>query len=421
MRSAAIPVPPVPHIVFLQGMPSSFFRRVGGCLAEHGWRVTRINLCFGDWLFWHDPCARSYRGSLAHWPQWIRRFFAAERVTELMLLGEQRHYHREAVAIAQELGIGVTATDFGYLRPDWITLERDGLGGASRFPRDPGKIHEIARKATVLDRETRFRDSALQMALGDLAQNFGNLLMAPLYPRYRRSDRRPPAIPYMVASGWRLLGNRLLRKGVQAQCGRLWASQRPYYLFPLQLHFDFQILAYSPYPQMEEALEEVLVSFRNHAPAGARLAVKEHPWDPGLPNWERHVHRRARALGLEDRVWYLRGGDLDRLIAGSAGVVLVNSSSGLRALELQRPLKVLGSAVFDVPGLAYQGPLDHFWTGGQEPDPGLREDFFRALAATVQVRGVFFQEPGLTEAVLETCHRLRTGTVGTLTRRDTET
>ena len=62
-----------------------------------------------------------------------------------MLLGEQRPYHRAAIAAAQARGIAVTVTDFGYLRPDWIMLERDGMGAESRFPRDPAAILRAGR------------------------------------------------------------------------------------------------------------------------------------------------------------------------------------------------------------------------------------------------------------------------------------
>ncbi|OFC28264.1 capsule biosynthesis protein [Acidithiobacillus caldus] len=402
------------HIVFLQGMPSPFFRRVGVCLVEAGWRVTRINLSAGDWLFWHDDHAINYRGSLADWPAFLHDFFQREGVSDLFLLGEQRRYHKEAVAIAKGLGIRVTVTDFGYLRPDWITLERDGMCGNSHFPKDAQSIHAIARQAVVLDWEQRFVDSAYQMAVGDLAQNYANILGWPFFPRYQRSDMRPPTILYTMASGWRLLGNRLRKTRTLAQCEELWNSGRSYYLFPIQLNFDFQMVAYSPFPRMETALELVLDSFLRCAPRDALLVVKEHPWDPALPDWERYLHRRRRELQVEDRLVYLRGGDLNGLIQRSRGVVLVNSSTGLRALQLHRPLKALGSAVFDVPGLTFQGSLDDFWTQGTPPDPQLREDFFTALAATVQVRGVFFQEPGVTEAVTETCYRLRTHTVGKL-------
>lgn len=407
-----------PHIVFLQGMPSPFFRRIGHCLVDRGWRVTRINLCPGDWLFWHDQYSLSYRGSYAAWPAYIRAFFQRELVSDLMLLGEQRYYHREAVAIAQELGIRVTVTDFGYLRPDWITLERDGMSGASHFPKDPEAIHALARQAVVLDWGARFADSALQMAVGDLSYNFSNLLSWVFAFRYRRSDRRPPTIPYTIASGWRLLGNRLRKKRIHRMGRELATGSQPYYLFPIQLNFDFQIIAYSPFRRMSDALDRVFTSFAHNAPPNSLLLIKEHPWDPAMPNWERYVRRRSRELGLAHRIRYLRGGNLNQLIQHARGVLLVNSSTALRVLQLHRPLQVLGSAVFDIAGLSHQGGLDRFWTEGCEPDPQLREDFFAALAATVQVRGVFFKEPGLSEAVIETCQRLATHSVGRLSVRE---
>ena len=90
-----------PHFVFLQGMPSPFFSRIAAALRANGCRTTRINLCFGDLLFWRGPDAVNYRGSYRGWPDYIDRFFVRESVTDVVLLGEQRRYHREAVAAAQ--------------------------------------------------------------------------------------------------------------------------------------------------------------------------------------------------------------------------------------------------------------------------------------------------------------------------------
>ena len=69
------------HFLFLQGMPCDFMRRVGDALQMRGHRVSRINLCFADWLFWHDRRALSYRGRLAQWPAFLREFL--QRLTVL--------------------------------------------------------------------------------------------------------------------------------------------------------------------------------------------------------------------------------------------------------------------------------------------------------------------------------------------------
>ncbi len=388
-------------------MPSPFFRRVAGLLEEHGFRTTRINLCAGDRLFWRGRNTIDYKGRPADWPRYIAQFFADNAVTDLVLLGEKRRYHREAVDAALSLGIRVSVTDFGYIRPDWITLERNGMSGASLFPRDPEAIRALARRAPEVDWTPRFVDSAYLMAKSDLLYNFANLLLAWQFPHYRRSDRRPPTLIYTPASAWRLLTNRLLHARISKAVARLRGGTDPYFLFPVQLDFDYQIVAYSPFEGMEQAIREVLSSFARHADPRARLVLKEHPWDPALKNWQRIMRKHAAALGIGERVSYLRGGSLDDLIRSSNGVVTVNSTSGIRALQLDRPLQVLGQAIFDVPGLTHQGGLDTFWSQASVPDMGLVEDFLKAVASTLQIRGVFFKKPGLDIAVKNAADKLR--------------
>ena len=51
-------------------------------------------------------------------------------------------------------------------------------------------------------------------------------------------------------------------------------SGTPYYVFPLQLNFDFQIIAYSNFDGVGQAIQQVLESFAKHAPVGTRLVLK---------------------------------------------------------------------------------------------------------------------------------------------------
>jgi len=414
VKDPARRMPPTPHLVFLQGMPSPFYRQIAQHLKAQGWRVTRINLCTGDWLFWHGEDAISYRGRHSQWPRFIAQFLTEQGVTHVLLLGENRRYHRQAVDIALELGIQVVVNDFGYIRPDWITFERNGMSGGSLFPRDPVAIRAMAAELPDIDWTPRFADSAFHMARGDLLYNLSNLFMGWLYPFYRRSDRRPHTLIYTPASGLRLLTNRLRQKRTEQSVQQLIASQQAYYLFPLQLDFDFQIVAYSPFDGIASSIAHVVASFARHAPKHALLLLKEHPWDPALKNWERILQREAARWGVGDRVQYLRGGHLDSLITHAQGVVTVNSTTGMRALQLGRPLVVLGQAVFDVPGMTHQGGLDSFWTQATAPDASLVRDFLKAVAAALQIRGVFFEEEGLRLAAQEAARRLLCDCVGTI-------
>lgn len=399
------------HFLFLQGMPCSLFKRVGDALRLKGAQVSRVNFCPGDWLFWQGNGAISYRGKQRAWPDFIERFFRERQVTDLVLLGEQRDYHKEAVAIAHDLGIRVWVTDFGYFRPDWITLEQNGMGGNSCFPRHPAEIIDRAIALPNPDFRPMFKDSAFGMGIRDIAYNYANLFFAGLYPNYRRSDRRPPTLIYTATTAIFWLRTRLRKKKDAKRVADLVSNDVPFYVFPLQLDHDFQILAYSNFKGMEPAIASVVASFAANAPLNSLLVVKVHPWDAGLKDWSQISARLAEQHGVATRVLYLGGGDLDLLSAHAQGMVTINSTSGLKAMMLGCSVKVLGQAIFDVAGLSYQGSIDTFWQECIRPDPHCLAAFIKLLANDFQIRGVFFREPGLSVAVEQMSHRLWRGTV----------
>ncbi len=394
------------HFVFLQGMPCSFYRSVGEALERQGQRVSRINLSFGDWLYWHGKNAVNYRGRRKSWPDFLKSYIVDCGVTDLVLLGEQRKYHKEAVLLARDLGVRVMATDFGYFRPDWITLEPNGMGGNSTMPKNPEDIIFLARKMSPIDFTQKYQDSGWRMSVGDFVASFGDVLLSAFFPHYEMSVERPHPLVYFPAMGQSLLLAKFRAKKATEMLCDLQKNRSPYFVFPLQLDHDFQIRAYSPYPGMTAAVDEVLASFANHAPKNFDLWIKVHPWDPGLINWKAHIQQTARRWGIQDRVHYLEGGDLDGMMANAAGVVTVNSTSGLKALQLGRPVQVLGQAVYDVQGLTHGGGLNAFWTEGAAPDPQLLDAFVKLLVHRTQIRGVFFHPEGRRVAVEQFVQRL---------------
>ena len=96
--------------LFLQGPITPFFQRIADGLEARGHGIRRINLCFGDWLFWRRAGATNYRGKPRNWPVFIAAYMDRERVTDLILLGEQREYHKAAIGAAHARGIKVVAS-----------------------------------------------------------------------------------------------------------------------------------------------------------------------------------------------------------------------------------------------------------------------------------------------------------------------
>jgi capsular polysaccharide export protein len=374
--------------LLLQGPISGCFDRLGRALIARGHRVHRINLHFGDQLFWRLP-ATHFRGRFADWRGFVADVLEQHEITDLVLHGDRRPYHIVAAEEARARGIAVIVTDLGYVRPDWITLEYDGMTTYSRFPRDPAVIPALAAKFPEPELGPRFHTPFWLIAMLDVAYNLALVFGRPLYPHYRYHSICHPFAEY---AGW--LRSRAKRwftaRATVAEKCRLQVMPGSYFLVPLQLSTDFQIRAHSPFCDEREAVREIVASF---AASGSRkkLVFVVHPLDNGLIGWSRLIARLARHGGVAEQVIALPGGTPAELLRNAAGVVTINSTVGVAALQHGVPVKVLGNAVFDIAGLTCRAPLDAFWRDPPPPDPGLMADFLRALIGTTQVKGGYYE------------------------------
>ena len=158
------------------------------------------------------------------------------------------------------------------------------------------------------------------------------------------------------------------------------------------------------------ALPEVAVEYgrRRHL---VRPAVTVRPegaaLDPGLKRWATRLGRLAAEAGMPGRAHLLDGAlPADPVILGCQGVVTINSTLAVQAIVLGRPVLALGRAIYQVPGLAWQGTPDDFWQQAPPPDPLLAGAWIRGIAACLHVRGRFYGRPGLDVAVAGAVRRL---------------
>ena len=400
------------HFLFLQGEPTSFYKRVGHGLSMLGCKVSRINFCAGDQLFWSGKNTLNFRGRISEWPDYFSGVLSADKVTDIVLCGEQRSYHKVAIEIAQSRGIRVVVTDLGYLRPDWITLELDGMNGNSRFPKNAQEISALAADSPGVDLAKRYENDTIKIEAAFLVFELANYFLFFLFPHYRRTDNRRNLLLHYLFGIRKLLLSSWSHRRSSGQLKRLRDSGEPYFVFPLQLEHDYAILSYSPFSNLEEPIRIVMQSFANNASANCRLAFKSHPMDTGVKNWRSLVFRWAREEGVADRIVYFDGGNLDEMFEGAQGVITVNSTAGIRALQLGCPVMALGDAIYDISGMTDQGSLDLYWKEPRKPSPELVDAFVKAITRTILVRGVFLNEPGLGVAVKGTVARLSSCSVG---------
>ncbi|WP_186198081.1 capsule biosynthesis protein [Burkholderia gladioli] len=390
----------------LQGTASRFFRRLADVLVEHGHAALRVNFCGGDWLYSDGTKpALNYSGKLSELPGWYVELVARERITDIVMFGDCREVHRPLHPIAEQYGLRVHVFEEGYVRPHWITLESHGVNGRSRMPRDPAAYLRLREYTPAAEPGEPTGYNLYERVFHDISYRGANALLAWRFPRYRSHRPRNGFVEYGGLAFRALLQGRH-RRQAERVTRELFDAGLPYYLFPLQLNSDAQIVVHSPFEGVRDAIDYVVRSFARHAPRDAILLIKNHPLDTGMIEYHRFALSIAREAGIGERIRFINSGHLPTLLERSRGVVVVNSTVGLSALHHERPLIALGAAIYNMPGLTWQGRLDDFWHHGGLPDMSLYHAFLDYVMHHTQINGDFYTRTGIEMAVRGAVERL---------------
>jgi len=384
------------RFLFLQGPHGPFFARLGRMLKRAGCEVWRIGFNAGDAAFWRDRASYlPFNGTSGSWPAHIASLLDEKCITDLVLYGDTRPIHASAIAAAKTRGITVHVFEEGYIRPFWITYERDGANGHSRL-----------MQLSLSDMQDALATSDMETALppahwGDMRHHifYGALyhwfvmFLNQRYPNFR------PHRTISVAKEFRLYIRRLLLMPFQAVERRIatWRVRNggfPYHLALLQLEHDSSFQKHSPFKTMTEFLELVLGEFEKGAPGHHHLVVKAHPLEDGRVPVRKSVKEIAKKLGITDRVHYVRGGKLAQLLDEARTAVTVNSTAGQQALWRGVPLRIFGSAVYDKAEFISRQPLAEFFANPTRPNAQAYRDYRRFLLETSQLPGGFYSRHG---------------------------
>ncbi|MGC1504382.1 MAG: capsular biosynthesis protein [Sulfitobacter sp.] len=389
--------PPARRVfLFLQGPHGPFFHRLGKMLRLTGAQVWRVGFNAGDRAFWFHPASYiPFHGTSAEWAGTFTTLLTEKTVTDIVLYGDTRPVHAEAVAEAKRRGITVHVFEEGYMRPYWVTYERGGSNGNSRL-----------MEMTIPQMQAALAQSDMEAPLppghwGDMRQHIFYGAVYHWFVMIRNGDYRNfrPHRTLPVTKEFTLYVKRLLLMPLLA-ADRLLATLRirrggfPYHLALLQLEHDSSFQKHSPFKTMPDFLELMIKGFAEGAPRHHHLVVKAHPLEDGRVPVRRDLKRLARAFGVADRVHYVRGGKLAQLLNDARTAVTVNSTAGQQVLWRGIPLKVFGRAVYAQPELVSDQPLAEFLAQPARPDNKSYKDYRRYLLETSQIPGGFYSTRG---------------------------
>jgi capsular polysaccharide export protein len=389
-----------PHqsFLFLQGVCSPFFSRLADRLAAEGHSISKINFNGGDTAYWGKRPAWPFRGRVAQFAPFLTEKIHSAGITDIILFGDRRPLHSPAVELAKKHGVKIHVFEEGYFRPHWVTLEREGVNAHSLLPRDPDWYRHNGSFLTDLPQPKQFHSPFRVRAVHDLQYHLASMANPLFFPGYRTHS--PYTAPVMYAGYIRRFALRPKHERVDAATiNKLITSHLPYYLLPLQLNSDAQIRDHSDFEHMTAVIEFVTESFAVHAPPDSHLVIKNHPLDMGLINYPRVIKKLEQRFGVVGRIDYLETGNLELLVMNARGTVTVNSTVGGVALQFNCPTITLSDPIYNLPGLTFQGELDHFWQEAVPPDPELFRCFKATVIRTTQVNGGFYCDRGIDLAV----------------------
>ena len=383
------------RFLFLQGPHGPWFHRLARLLRATGAEVWRLGFNLGDRVFWPGPGYIAFQGSHADWPETCAGLLDSHSISDLVVYGDTRPIHAQAILLARMRGITVHVFEEGYLRPYWVSYERGGSNGHSRLMQTTvAEMQAALAKADMElpDAPARWGDMRQHMFWGALYHGF-----VALGGRAYRNFRPHRALS--VGQEFRLYLRRFLLMPVHRWERRL-ATRRirrggfPYHLAILQLEHDASFRDHSPFASMTDFLALVIEGFAKGAPAHHHLVFKAHPLEDGRAPILPTIRRLARDQGIADRVHFVRGGKLAQLLNEARTAVTVNSTAGQQALWRGLPLRVFGTAVYAKPEFVSSQPLEDFFAAPARPDTRAYRDYRHFLLETSQVVGGFYSSQG---------------------------
>lgn len=426
--------------LLLEGPHGSFFRKLQDKLKSKGF--TCYSIAFnGGYCIDNLLHSNLFIGSLEDWPAYFAQYIEKNKITDIVLYGDKRAYHTIAINIVNNLfpnkKIRVWCFEEGYLRPGYITLEEDGNNINSVIPNFLKNVID-----TNLNLNSQFNNQFDIIQEFDISNEIGNLsesehdivpnpmsnrvklaiihylalfFLYPIFPFYNW-HRSQGFTSEILGWGVRKYRDLIHKSNDYSKIQQIIHFNKKYFLLPLQLKSDYQLSCASNMRDIIQVIEIVVASFCKNAPTDSMLVVKLHPLDNTFINYRKFVCKFSSVFKCSERIFFITHFSNNKeLIANSQGVVVVNSTVGISALEQGIPTLTLGKAIYNADGLAQTAYidglikleiLDQFWRIPIKPNPIIVKCFFDVLHEKSLIKGNFYTKKGIEQALDNVLKRL---------------
>lgn len=385
------------RILLLQGPIGSFFNDFADWLVyKHQKTVFKLNFNYGDELFYPNSKlnAFAYRDPYQDFPDFLAAFVKEHHIQAIVCFGDTRPYHVQAKKLADSReNLSFWAFEEGYFRPHFVTLEKSGVNAYSPLPHDSRFFAEALPQLAQQEYQAPAPVPGGFLPMAKIAAEYyiAANLNQKKYPHYihHRITELSHYIKLWTLSGFKRANYALQDRNFARQVES--GKYGKFFILPLQVFSDSQIRVHSDFSSVRNFLLHMLSSFAAHAPDDVNLIVKQHPMDRGFIDYQKDIrHFIQNHPKLKGRIFYVHDVPLPVFLRHGIGMVTLNSTSGLSALIHNMPVKVIGRAHYDIPGITDQAKLADFWRHPTKPDPQLFHAYRMYHINVTQINGSFY-------------------------------
>ena len=367
-------------VLLLIGPLGYFFSRLSNYLIKNGVEVYKVQFPLVE--FGHKKNRTiKYSGSVEDFENFLRGIIESKGIKQIFMYGDYIKQHKIAINLAKIYKIEPWVFELGYIRPNYVTLEKYGVNNRS-------PMVNVNLEDFQLNNEGMFTEGSL-----NTGPRFWKYWKIPTFILHSFKDYdiidgphklQPSVIDLLFQV--RGLGRKYKYKLTEL-ITKYKLKKISYFLIPLQVATDTQITNDSDYNSVEEFISEIIESFSKNGYGEDSIVFKHHPKDRGYNNYGKIIRNQSVKCGISSKVHYIHDSSLAKLITRSKGLVMINSTVGIQGMFHNRPVKALGRCFYNRYGLTDQKPLDEFWKNPEGPKRKLFIQFYNYVMRFSQING----------------------------------
>ena len=377
------------NCLFLMGPIGTFFARLSNYLEENNVRTYKILFPLHEYGFNQSRIIK-YDQNINNFKKFLSKTLINYEIKHIFMYGNVLIPHKQALDLVQELktegkNINTHIFELGYLRPNFVTLENEGINYNSSLikSRQFYLKQDSFSDLPIPKKHARFRIRKIWKTISFINHSFKN------YKIVEKEHKLQPKPIYI----WFQIKGFILKYFFFFTEYKLknYFLGKNYFLVILQVSTDSQLTEGSDFKDNKKFIYKVIKDFAEANPNGVNLVFKHHPRDRGYTNYFNQIKKISNEFDVLNKVFYFHDYFLSKLFQNPncKGTVLINSTVGYQSLYHSVPVKSLGITPYNIEGLSDQQDLTSFFRNPSTVDRLLFKKFYKHVMENSQINGNF--------------------------------